>query len=672
MIDFTKYKLKGFEELTDLIDDFESVIVLSCNKCFKTFNTKSCLEPEHDELTEFLVKEGKNVVLSERVDFLCNKYKTGKLLAEIDSSASILVVACGFGTQTVAALSDFPVYTACDSLASGMNHAVSLNKKLCFGCNQCFLSKTNGICPVVDCPKGILNGGCGGSKDGKCEVNPENDCTWVKILSKNFKDFGFFVAKNKKSANSVIFDHSKSQCTVFLTLAENIRRKRLESYYGGLYPKDQKYFSAFLTLETFLTPDKVTIPLSQHAGNSADLIVSVGDYVKVGQKIGEAVGILSSSVHASVSGIITDVIKYRHPNSSDECLLVKIESDGKNELCKSVIPIPYWDDLDIYDIDAIIAEKGIVGMGGAGFPTPVKLKSPKPIDTILLNGCESEPYITADHRIMLEKTDDMLLGLQIILKCTGAERGIIVVSDNKSDVIAHLEEKIKDFDDIFVMALWSKYPQGAERTLIARTLGRHLLPNQRPYDVGAIVLNVSTARAIGDAFTTGMPLIERAVTVSGEKIRRHGNFMVRIGTSVQDLLDHCGIVGNTANEVINIPDSNTKIMLGGPMMGKIIEDLHVPIIKGTNAVIAVQNEHYESYDCIRCGRCVDACPMELLPLNYPVLESDKLQDDFYRYLDSYNTDVSICVECGCCDYVCPSKIKIVDSIKRLKVMDIKR
>ncbi|MDR2600658.1 MAG: electron transport complex subunit RsxC [Oscillospiraceae bacterium] len=670
MKDFTKYKLKGFEELSNLVDGLKSFTLLSCNKCFKPFNEKSCLEPEHDVLIEFLEKKGINVELSERVDFLCNKYKTNKLLAQIEPSADIIVVACGIGVQTVASLTDLNVFTACDSLAGGMNHAMALDSKLCSGCNQCFLDYTGGVCPVMDCSKSLLNGGCGGSKDGKCETDLNNDCAWVRITDRYSDGFVRNSKKIQNQSNPLAFDYSKVLSKDIRTLSENIRRKRLESYYGGLYPKDRKYYSAFLTLENFPIPSKVLIPLSQHSGNSAELIVSVGDYVKVGQKIGEAVGVFSSSAHSSVSGFITGVAKYRHPNSSDECLCVSIESDGKDLLCNSVVPIPYWDDLDIYDIDAIIAEKGIVGMGGAGFPTPIKLKSPKPIDTILLNGCESEPYVTADHRIMLEKTDDMLLGLQIILKCTGAERGIIVVSDNKSDVIAHLEERVKDFDDIFVMALWSKYPQGAERTLIARTLGRFLKPNERPYDVGAIVLNVSTARAIGDAFTTGLPLIERAVTVSGEKIVQPRNFMVRVGTPVGDLLEYCGVISDDMSNNNTQLGSKTKILLGGPMMGKVIDSFDVPIIKGTNAVIAVHNEVFEALDCIRCGRCVDACPMELLPLNYPILDNDMLQEDLCNYLNVYSVEATICVECGCCDYVCPSKIKIVNSIKRLKIENI--
>jgi len=656
MQDYTKFKLKSDTQLSLLLEDKNNLLVLSCNKCFKLFDTKSETPPELEYFVDFARKHNKKILDSHRIDFLCNVYRLKELLDNIpEKYTAIIVIACGIGVQTVGSCTAIPVYTACNTIKDTGSHGMSLSEKLCDSCGQCFLNATNSICPITQCFKQLLNGPCGGSKNGKCEVDKDKDCIWDSINTRLADTLSGKYAP-------MLYKHSNINKFETQITASSVQRKREESFYGGLYLKHCKDFSAFLTLKSLQLPEKVIIPMSQHAGMSADPIVKVGDHVKVGQKIGEAVGTLSSSVHASVSGKITCIsnktASHGHENVSNESndsiselnnsLCITIESDGKDELHQSVIPIPYWEDLDIYDIDAIIAEKGIVGMGGAGFPTPVKLKAPKPIDTILLNGCESEPYITADHRIMLEYADDIIKGLQIMLKCTNAKRGIIVISDNKSDCIHHLETKTTDIDDIFVMALWSKYPQGAERMLIARTLGRGLKYGQRPYDAGAIVINVSTARAIGDAFTRGMPLIERAVTVSGENVRNPQNLMVRIGTPVSVLLNNACAA------------SDCEVILGGPMMGKVLDCYDVPIIKGTNAVIAMPRRFTQSNDCIRCGRCVDVCPMELLPLNYPVLEKGA------KWNEMRENNVAYCIECACCDYICPSMIKITDAVRKGK------
>jgi len=658
MQDYTKFKLKSDEQLHSLLSGRDNFAVLACNKCFKVFDDLMAKETELGDFVDFTRDLGKNITFSQSVDFLCNSHRLLDIAGSLPVSSVVFVLSCGIGTQTLADLISIPVFTACDSLYVNLPpsfckgaHGMSLADKLCnacgkrcSGCACCVLSTTAGVCPVTDCPKGLLNGECGGSIGGKCEVDSQRDCAWVLIRENRSKRAG----DNCSIDGENMLSNNRINKQEIDNLSLQIQRIRAESFYGGLYLKPRKVYSAFLTLQNFPLPKKVVIPMSQHAGMSAEPIVKVGDYVETGQKIGEAVGVLSSSVHASISGHISEIALHSHPNSDSESLCITIESDGKDKLHKSIAPIPYWEDLDIYDIDAIIAEKGIVGMGGAGFPTPVKLKVQKPIDTILLNGCESEPYITADHRIMLEYADDIINGLRIILKCTNAKQGIIVISDNKSDAIRHLEAKTDNIDDIFVMALWSKYPQGAERMLIARTLGRKLAPGQRPYDVGAIVLNVSTARAIGDAFTRGMPLIERAVTVSGEKVRNPGNFIVRIGTEALELLDYCGV------------SNDSDIKFGGPMMGQKLDNYSVPVIKGTNAVIATSRSITCSADCIKCGRCVDVCPMELLPFYYPLLEKAGLMQDLLNY------NVNHCIECACCDYVCPSGINITDAVRRGK------
>jgi len=641
MEDYSKFRLKQADELSSLLEQEDDFYVVACNKCFKEFSAG--VEPECSEFLAFCGAKGKTARGSETIDFLCNKSRSDHILkvSVTPDVKCIFVIACGLGVQTVAEIFDIPVYTLCDSVSAGGFHGTSLSPYHCNACGQCFLNYSCGICPVTDCTKGLLNGQCGGSKGGKCEADVEKDCAWDKIYNADpllSQDSLPLLRDFSKLNHKFIFEHVK-----------NIRRKRMESYYGGLYLRGCKDFSDSLALQNFPVPHTVVIPMSQHAGMSADPIVRLGDYVMVGQKIGEAVGVFSSSVHSSVSGHVTEIAPHRHPNSSHDVVSITIQSDGKDAPHRSIIPIDYWDDLDVYDIDAIIAEKGIVGMGGAGFPTPVKLKAPKPIDTVLINGCESEPFVTADHRIMLEFADDVLFGLTILLKSTSAGRGIIVIGDNKGDAISNFKAKTAHLDNIDVVSVRAKYPQGAEKMLISRALGRDLAAGMRPYDLGVIVINVSTARAIADAFQRGMPLIERAVTVSGEKIKRPGNFMVRIGTSVKEILTYCGVT-----------DDEITVKLGGPMMGIKITDFDVPVIKGTNGIIVSSPKLSESTECIRCGRCVDVCPMELLPLYFPVYAS---KADWEAMEDK---GIANCVECGCCDYICPSHIEIVKAVKDCK------
>ena len=336
---------------------------------------------------------------------------------------------------------------------------------------------------------------------------------------------------------------------------------------------------------------------------------------------------------------------------------VVIQSDGKNTLHESVQPNKDLDSLTPDEIINIVRESGIVGMGGAGFPTSVKLKPAKPVDTILLNGCECEPLLTADHRVLLEFSDDVIFGLKAIIKTVGAEKGLIVIEDNKQDAIELLQAKTADISDIDVVVAKTKYPQGAEKMLIKRVMGRQVPRGGLPADVGVVVSNISTVKAISDAIQTGMPLVERVVTVTGEKIKKPGNYIVKIGTNVKELIDYCG--GVTGDDV--------TIKMGGPMMGFTLSDVNVPIMKGSNGIIAVETDHTEPEACIKCGRCVDVCPMELSPLY------------FAKYADEQNwkgmldKNVRDCVECRCCEYICSSKIPLVSKIKAGKkaIMEMK-
>ena len=642
--DYTKFKLKGEGELLPLLEGKEELFIVACNKCFKEFKAED--EPECGEFIRLAAGQGKKIAGSVNVDFLCNKAMTEKKLqASISPDAkNVFVISCGLGIQTVAELAGLPVYAASNSISFDGRHGMALTKRRCDACGQCYLNLTGGICPIVDCSKSLVNGQCGGSKNFKCEVDKNKDCAWDKIYERlDAQDR----TKILTGQPVQLRDYSKISFKLVNDYVRSIREKRLEGYYGGLHPSENKELSEQIPLTAFPPPHIVVIPLSQHAGAPATALVGAGDYVKVGQKIGEAGGFISSTIHSSVSGVVSVVDLRKHPNTGLNVLSVVIESDGADELHESVQPCEDWEKLTTDEIVALVREKGIVGMGGAGFPTSVKLKSPKPIDTVILNGCECEPLLTADHHVMLNYADEIIFGLKVLLKTTGAAKGIIAIEDNKHDAIELFETKTSDIDNIEVVVAKTKYPQGAEKMLIKRVLNRHVPSGALPLDVGVIVSNVSTVKAVSDAITTGMPLIERVLTVTGKKIKNPGNFIVKVGTLVKDVVEYCG----------GFTDNDLAVKLGGPMMGFEIGDLDVPVIKGTNGIIAIEPDISEPSECIRCGRCYDVCPMELLPLYYPQYAGKGDWDGMNEKA------VRDCIECGCCEFICSSKIPIRDSIK---------
>ena len=644
MEDYTKYKLKPVEELTQLLSDADDIFVLACNKCFKEFETVD--EPECAEFLQLLADNGKHVTGSANIDFLCNKVQTERKLAGMipEGTKCVFVISCGLGIQTIADLVHLPVFAASNTLNYNAQHGMALTKKHCGACAQCYLNITGGICPVVDCSKGLLNGQCGGAKDGKCEVDPEKDCAWEKI-EQRLAALGRLDELKKQPVQ--LRDYGKADFEAIHKFVAESRERRFDGYYGGVHPSERKEFTEHLPLERFPAPETVVIPLSQHIGKPATPIVQVGDHVNLGQKIGEQAGFISAPVHASVSGTVVAIEPRLHPVSGTKQDAIVIRSDGKDTVDPSVQPHKGWEELTPDEIIAIVQEAGIVGMGGATFPTYVKLKPGKPIDAVLINGCECEPLLTADHRVMLEEPDDVIYGLLASMKAVAAPKGIIVIEDNKPDAIELMKAKTEGIDSIEIVVARTKYPQGAEKMLIKRVMGRMVPSGGLPADVGALVSNVSTVKAIADAIKTGMPLIERVVSVTGERVKKPGNYIVRVGTPVRALVDHCG--GLTADDV--------TVKVGGAMMGIPIADLDVPVLKGANGVIAYDNDRTEAQPCIKCGRCVDVCPMELEPLYF-----QKFADE-NNWIGMKQYNVMDCIECRCCEYICSSKIPLVTKIK---------
>ena len=647
MENYTKYRLKSPEELSQALAGTDHIFVVACNKCFKEFTGAE--EPECGEFLALAEAQGKHVTGAVRVDFLCNQAQTLRKLRDAvpEGTESVFVVSCGLGIQTVAGMVSLPVFAACDSIPYRGHHGMALTPKACDACAQCYLNVTGGVCPVVDCSKSLLNGQCGGAKDGKCEVDPAKDCAWAKIQQR-LEKLGRL--EEFRSQPVQLRDYSKVDHKRISEYVRAIREKRLDGFYGGVHPTEGKEMSEHADLIPFPEPDVVVIPLSMHAGKPAEPLVKAGDHVRVGQKIGEQAGFISAPVHASVSGTVLAVEPRRHPALGPGVLSVVIQNDKLGTVDDSVHPQGDIEALSPAEIVEIVKDKGIVGMGGAGFPAYVKLQPGKPIDAVLLNGCECEPLLTADHKVLLHYADDVIYGLRAIMKAAGAPRGVIVIEDNKPDAIALLREKAAGYENIEVLEVHVKYPQGAEKMLIKRVLGRSVPSGGLPADAGAVVSNVSSAKAIADAIRTGMPLIERVVCVTGERVRTPGNYIVKVGTSFREILDHCGgVVGD-----------GVTVKMGGPMMGIPQTELDVPVIKSTNGVIACETDRTAPVECIKCGRCADVCPMELSPLY------------FAKYVDTGNLqglkeqNIMDCIECRCCEYICSSKIPLVTKIREGK------
>ena len=643
MENYTKYKLKAWDELADLLEQRNNLFVIACNKCFKEFDTTQ--EPDCEAFLKLAEGLDKTITGSAKVDFLCNKYRVEKNLAAMipEGTEHVVVISCGLGVQTVADVTGKSVLAAANSLNYTGHHGMALTKKACDACAQCYLSMTGGICPIVDCSKSLINGQCGGAKNGKCEVSPDKDCAWEKIQQRLSAQGRL---EDLTSQPVQIRDYSKVNFKVINEYVKSIREKRFDGWYGGVHPVEGKERTESLPLVRFPEPKVAVFPLSMHLGAPATACVEVGDYVKVGQKVGEQAGFISAPIHSSVSGTVIAIEERPHA-SRGTCLAVVVENDFKGELHESVKPNKALEELTPAEIIEIVKNAGIVGMGGAGFPTYVKLNPGKPIDAVLVNACECEPLLTADHRMLLEYADDIIFGLQAEMKTVAAPKGIIVIEENKPDAIALLREKAAGLDGIEVLEVSTQYPQGGEKMLIKRAMGRSVPSGKLPADVGACVSNVSTVKAVADAIKTGMPLVERITTVTGKYIPNPQNFVVKIGTPAAELVAACG--GISAEDVL--------IKAGGPMMGFPQTTLETPIMKGSNGIIAIDNDVTEPQECIKCGRCVDVCPMELKPLHYFKLVG--AQD----WEGCRDMNIMDCMECRCCEYICSSKLPLVTMIK---------
>ncbi len=425
------------------------------------------------------------------------------------------------------------------------------------------------------------------------------------------------------------------------------------TFVGGIHPYDGKDLSKDRPIADVLPGNELVYPLSQHIGAPAKPIVAKGDRVLMGQKIAESGGFVSAPIYASVSGTVK-TLEVRRVVTGDQVMSVVVENDGQYEDV-GFRPREDAKSLSREEIVDIIKEAGIVGMGGAGFPTHVKLspKEPEKIDYVIANCAECEPYLTSDYRRMLEEPEKLVGGLRIALQLFPNATGILAVEDNKPDCVSLLRGLVKDDPKISVKALKTKYPQGGERQLIYATTGRRINSTMLPADVGCVVNNVDTIVAVYRAVMEGRPLIERIVTVTGDAVAVPQNFRVKIGTSYSQVLEAAGGFKSTPE----------KIICGGPMMGFGMFDLNVPTTKTSTALLALSKDEVSAMEpgpCINCGRCVEVCPGRVIPSR---LADYAERFDEEAFLANYGME---CCECGCCSFICPAKRPLTQQIKSMR------
>jgi len=421
---------------------------------------------------------------------------------------------------------------------------------------------------------------------------------------------------------------------------------------GGIHPHENK-LTATKTIKKLPVPKVVNVPISQHIGIPAEIVVERKEKVEIGQVIAKSVGFVSSNIHSPVAGTVTKLDKIIDSSGyKKQCIVIRTDAKNTSNFEEIEYPLKKEIELSPKEILQQINNFGIVGLGGATFPSHVKLniKEGVKIDSLIINGVECEPYLTADHRLMLEKAEEIIVGIKILLFALNIEKAIIGIENNKKDAIAIFKSLTANTTNIQVASLKVKYPQGSEKQLIKSILKREVPMNGLPLDVGVIVHNVGTIFAIYEAIQYNKPLTERVVTVTGKKLKNPSNFWVKIGTPIKNLIDEVG----------GLPEGTRKIVNGGPMMGKAIKNTDVPVTKGTSGILIISEEEAsrgKTENCIRCGECIFVCPMGLEPHLLMNLSEKGM------YEKASAEDVMTCIECGSCSYVCPSHRPLLDYIR---------
>jgi H+/Na+-translocating ferredoxin:NAD+ oxidoreductase subunit C len=426
-----------------------------------------------------------------------------------------------------------------------------------------------------------------------------------------------------------------------------------KTFKGGIHPPYNKELAKESGIRPCPVPSEVFIPLSQHIGAPNEPLVAAGDRVEVGQKIGGTEAFVSAPVHSSVAGTVKDITEITGFTGAKVKVVVITTDAEQPEFVKQ--PGKELDSYSEDEVRAIAREAGLVGMGGAAFPTHVKLAPPKdkPVDAVIINACECEPFLTCDHRLMLERSTDLVQGLKLLLKAVGAKKGIVGIEANKMDAVDAMRKAAEGEADIAVEILDVKYPEGAEKMLIFALTGRKVPPGKLPSEVGCLVQNVGTAIALYEAAAWGKPLYERVITVSGPGIKEPGNLLVKIGTPMSALIDACG----------GFQGEPSKVIMGGPMTGWAQPDTTAPVVKGTSGVLAFTADAVDVADeqeCVRCGKCIDTCPMFLQP-NFIVQAVKKELWDKAEMWGAMD-----CFECGCCSFTCPAYIPHVTYVRKAK------
>jgi len=423
----------------------------------------------------------------------------------------------------------------------------------------------------------------------------------------------------------------------------------------GVHPPEEKELTHHLPIRRMPYPDEIVLPLRQHAGNPARVCVAVGDHVERGDPVGTADGFVSVPIHASAAGTVTGIEWWPHPDGSmAEAVRIRVDRYA-TQLARPRM-VPPWEGLSTEQVIRAVQDAGVVGLGGAAFPTHVKLAPPRDhqVHTLIINGAECEPYLTSDHRTMAEYPGRVLFGIRVMMRTLGVGRCVVGVERNKPDAVEAMRAAVPPDLDVTILPLTVKYPQGAEKMLIKAVTGVEVPSGKLPVTVGVVVQNVGSVAAIAEVFETGLPLIERIVTVSGHGLRRPANLIVPVGTKLRDLLAYCDGVTPDAAEVV----------IGGPMMGQAQSNLDAPVLKGTTGVVVLTSHETRlprSYPCIHCGRCLEACPVFLNP---------SLLGDFARvgrYDDMAELHLADCMLCGSCAYVCPSNIPLSQLFQASKV-----